>query len=237
MADQHSPAVTALVGATGGAGTTVASLALAQTLAADGARTVIIDTAVETQGLAAYVPERIDPDLTTALIEGASLETAIYNRSVDGHGRVAIAPTRAPFSRLARAKAPETAQRLEAVIGQAADTYAHVVVDTPPIGSNLAVAVVNSADTVGVVAPASDRGVEALYRMEGRIQDINSHCDLAVGTPTTDESLTQQEVFDIRLPEFNTKRLRSQTPMPMVGGDTSRQLADMVTRQQQKEIS
>ena len=56
--------LTALVGATGGAGTTRTAVELATVLARDGARVAVIDTAYATQGLAAYVEGRITTDVT-----------------------------------------------------------------------------------------------------------------------------------------------------------------------------
>ena len=70
----------ALVGATGGAGTTRTAVELAAIGARDGSEVAVVDAAFTTQGLSEYVSGRIDPDLTTLLTDEpeTSLSTAAY---------------------------------------------------------------------------------------------------------------------------------------------------------------
>ena len=59
----------ALVGATGGAGTTRTAVELAAMGARDGDDVAVVDAAFTTQGLSEYVAGRIDPDLTALLTD------------------------------------------------------------------------------------------------------------------------------------------------------------------------
>ena len=70
----------ALVGATGGAGTTRTAVELAAIGARDGLDVAVVDAAFTTQGLSEYVSGRIDPDLTTLLTDEpeTSLSAAAY---------------------------------------------------------------------------------------------------------------------------------------------------------------
>ncbi len=187
----------ALVGATGGAGTTRTAVELAAVGARGGRDVVVIDAAVATQGLSEYVHGRIGTDLTTLLTDGAgaSLSAATYPIAVGGEhgdgkrggagssaesdlpGRADVVPARAPFERVARAKTAEAARKLERRIDEAATAYDAVVVDTSPVASNEAVAAVTAADRVGAVRPATPHGRDALQRLRGRIADVGATVD------------------------------------------------------------
>lgn len=170
----------AFTGATGGAGTTRLAVEVAATLARDGREVAVLDAAFATQGLARYVPGRIDPDLTKLLVGEPSLADALYDLPFDLPGRVACSPAYAPFERLARAKTPEAAQRFETLLADAARTFDHVVVDTPPVAANQSVAATTAADRVALVAPATHRGADAVGRARDRLRDLGTVEDLVV---------------------------------------------------------
>ncbi|WP_251342178.1 AAA family ATPase [Haloplanus halophilus] len=175
----------ALVGATGGAGTTRLTVELGALLAADGRDVALLDAAFATQGLSDYLSGRLDPDLTALLTDRreAPLADGLVDVPIDTDaGRLACCPAAAPFERLARAKSADSAQALESRIATAAETFDHVVVDTPPVAANQSVAAVNAADRVVVVAPATTRGRDAVQRMRGRLDDVGSSVDAAVAT-------------------------------------------------------
>ncbi|WP_434523079.1 ParA family protein [Halorubrum sp. AS12] len=202
----------ALVGATGGAGTTRTAVELAATGARDGDDVAVVDAAFTTQGLSEYVAGRIDPDLTALLTDDpdAALSAAAYpiagtredakrsgvgaGNGADGGsdapdlpGRVDAVPARAPFERVARAKTAEAARKLERRIDEAATTYDAVVVDAAPAGSNEAVAAATSVDRAVAVRPATAHGSDAAQRLRGRIADVGGSLDatLAVERPGT----------------------------------------------------
>ncbi|VTT86892.1 Cell division inhibitor [Halorubrum sp. DM2] len=208
----------ALVGATGGAGTTRTAVELAAMGARGGDDVAVVDAAFTTQGLSEYVAGRIDPDLTALLTDDtdAPLSAAAYpvagtrdaarsgsggergkSRGGDGDrdgpvlsGRVDAVPARAPFERVARAKTAEAARKLEQRIDEAATTYDAVVVDAAPAGSNEAVAAATSADRAAAVRPATAHGGDATQRLRGRIADVGGSLDatLAVEHPGAGET-------------------------------------------------
>lgn len=184
MSDGDTGTVAALVGATGGAGTTRLSVELGALLAADGRSVAVLDAAFATQGLSDYLSGRLDPDLTALLTDRreAPLEDGLVDLPLGADGRLACCPAAAPFERLARAKSAAAAQRFESRIAAAADAFDHVVVDTPPVASNQSVAAVNAADRVTVVTPATTRGRDAVQRIRGRLDDIGSAADAVVAT-------------------------------------------------------
>lgn len=161
----------AFVGAVGGAGTTRVTLACAELLARDGRDTAVLDAAYATQGLADRVSGAIAPDMTQLCLEETPLENGLVDRSIDGSGRLAVCPARAPFSRVASAKTPEAAQRFEKRIEAAARQFEYVLVDTPPIAANQAVAAVTGADAVAVVCDER-RAESAIPRTADRLVDI-----------------------------------------------------------------
>ena len=196
----------ALVGATGGAGTTRTAVELAAMGARDGDDVAVVDAAFTTQGLSEYVAGRINPDLTALLTEdpdaalsaaaypvagtGASAERPGFGSGSGGDasdrdapdlsGRVDAVPARAPFERVARAKTAEAARKLERRIDEAATTYDAVVVDAAPVGSNEAVAAATTVDRAVAVRPATVHGRDAAQRLRGRIADVGGSLDATV---------------------------------------------------------
>jgi cellulose biosynthesis protein BcsQ len=170
----------AVAGATGGAGTTRLAVEVAATLARDDESVAVLDAAFATQGLARYVPGRIDPDLTKRLVEEGALGDACYDLPLDVSGRVVCSPAYAPFERLARAKTPGAAQRFETFLADAASEFDHVLVDVPPVAANQSVAAVTAADRVALVAPATHRGANAVGLARDRLRDLGTREDLVV---------------------------------------------------------
>lgn len=191
----------ALVGATGGAGTTRTAVELAAIGARDGSEVAVVDAAFTTQGLSEYVSGRIDPDLTTLLTDEPETSLSTAAHPIAGSeaarsegvgktagdaaeltlpGRVDAVPARAPFERLARAKTAEAARTLERRIDEAATAYDAVLVDAPPVASNEAVAAVTTVDRVGAVRPATPHGRDALQRLHGRVADVGAGVDATI---------------------------------------------------------
>jgi cellulose biosynthesis protein BcsQ len=189
----------ALVGATGGAGTTRLAVEMAATLARADRDVVVLDAAYATQGLAGYVSGRIDPDVTTLATGEGVLERGLVDLPVDLPGRAALCPARAPFERIARAKTAGAAQRFEELVSEAAAMADHVVVDTPPVAANQSVAAATRADRVALVAPATRRGADALPRIADRLVDLDTDHDLVVGTRATGSDALERA--DIIVPE------------------------------------
>jgi cellulose biosynthesis protein BcsQ len=193
----------ALVGATGGAGTTRLSVEVAATLARDGRDVAVFDAAFATQGLAHHVEGRVDPDVTTLVTDDdAAVDEALIDLDATDSGRVAVCPAHAAFAALARAKTAGAAERFGDVVDAAAETFDHVLVDAPPVATNPAVAAVTDVDAVGVVIPASHRGVDSLQRLRGRLADVGTDADLVVsnrGKDPVDEA-------DLAVPESDVVR-------------------------------
>jgi cellulose biosynthesis protein BcsQ len=206
----------ALVGATGGAGTTRTAVELAALGARDGRDTTVVDAAFTTQGLSEYVSGRIDTDLTALVTDeaGASLSAAAYpidagadesdaGGATDLPGRADLIPARAPFERAARAKTAEAARKLERRIDEAATAYDAVVVDAAPVGSNEAVAAVTAADRVEAVTPATAHGRDALQRLRGRVADVGGSVDGTIAVARAGGSDAESDIgenADTRLP-------------------------------------
>ena len=182
--------VGAVVGAVGGAGTTRCTLEAAAALAADGADVGVFDAAFATQGLADHLDGRIAPDLTALLTDEADapLSDALTTLDCDAPGRVSVCPAFAPFERFARAKGPDAARRFESLLGDAGERFDHVLVDVPPVAGNQAIAAVNAADRVVVVAPGTTRGADAVQRMRTRLEHVGSGVDVVVSTRGTFEA-------------------------------------------------
>lgn len=172
---------TAVVGACGGAGATRLTVEAAATLARAGRDVAVLDAALATQGLAEYVPGRVDPDLTRALVgDDHALADALVEVSLDVPGRVAVAPVRAPFERLAHAGTAAAARTLSDALATVAADVDHVLVDVPPVATNLAVAAVTGVDRVALVAPPTDRGAAAVQRLRGRLADVGAPAPVVV---------------------------------------------------------
>ena len=197
----------ALVGATGGAGTTRLAVEFGATLARDGREVAVLDVAFATEGLARHVSGRVDPDLTELLVGDEPVAAdRLLAEGLREHpvtaglsGRLELGPARAPFERLARAKTAEAAQRFEALLGEAAREFDHVLVDVPPIAANQAVAAVTAADRVAVVAPPSERGVDAVQRTRGRVADVGASVDAVVANRAPEDHAVRSA--DVAVPE------------------------------------
>ena len=197
----------AFVGAAGGAGTTRLTLECAALLAGEGRDVAVLDAAYGTQGLADRTPGRVDPDVTELCLGDAPLADGLVDLDVDGAGRLAACPARAPFERLARAKTPGAAEAFADRVAEAARAFDHVLVDTPPVAANQAVAAVTGVDRVAMVCDA-DRAASAVPRMGDRLADIGApepvvvvtrtddHPDADVAVPTLEDSWTAAEVSE-----------------------------------------
>jgi cellulose biosynthesis protein BcsQ len=174
------PRTAALVGVAGGAGATRLAVETAAVFARDGASVGVLDAAFATQGLSQHVAGRIDPDATALLVGDADPGSVRCRLAPDADGELAAYPAFAPFHRLAEAKAPDAAERFGDVLAAVAANHDYVLVDTPPVAANQAVAAVTSADRVAAVLPPDDRGVDSLQRARGRLADVGSGFDLAV---------------------------------------------------------
>lgn len=172
------------MGATGGAGTTRLAVETAAVLATTGRDAAVVDAAYATQGLSDHVAGRIDPDITALTTDAADapLAEGLYDLDADLPGRVALAPARASFEQLARAKIPAAAERFAGRVREADERFDAVVVDVPPLAANQSVAAVDAADHVAVVAPGSTRGADGVGRARARLRDVGSGADLVVAT-------------------------------------------------------
>lgn len=175
-------ATLAFVGVAGGVGTTRTVVETAATLARGGRSVAVVDAAFETQGLSTYVEGRLEPDCTAVVVDEAGFSEALVEVWPELAGEVALCPAYAPFERIARAKTPDAAQRLETCLDHAAGQYDHVLVDVGPVAANQAVAAVRGADRRALVAPATRRGNDHLPRMRGRLVDLGFDADAVIGT-------------------------------------------------------
>ena len=204
----------ALVGATGGAGTTRTAVELAALGARDGRDVAVVDAAFTTQGLSEYVTGRIGTDCTALVTDDADapLSAATHPIAVgtesgdrgrsgavggtDLPGSADAIPARAPFERLARAKTAEAAQKLERRIDEAASAYDAVIVDAAPVGSNEAVGAVAAADRIEAVYPATTHGEDAVQRLRGRIADVGEGVDGSIAVARDRDSREGAESGD-----------------------------------------
>ncbi|MFB6109152.1 MAG: ParA family protein [Haloplanus sp.] len=198
MSETDEATTAALVGATGGAGTTRLAIELSAALAVEGHEVAVLDAAFATQGLSDYLDGRLAPDATALVTDDADapLTDGLVDLSLDANaGRVACCPAYAPFERLARAKSPDAARAFEARIEEAADAFDYVLVDTPPVAANQSVAAATACERRAVVAPATGRGRDAVQRTTGRLADLDADVDAVVTTRG------ELEVADASIPE------------------------------------
>ncbi|USZ67003.1 ParA family protein [Halorussus salilacus] len=221
----HSTAT--LVGATGGAGTTRLAVELGATLARDGRDVAVLDAAFATEGLARHVSGRIDPDVTELLTEDRPVSAGLrdHDAAADLAGRLAVCPARAPFERVARAKTADAARRFETLLADAAEAFDHVLVDAPPVAANQSVAAVNAADRVAVVAPASERGVDAVQRALGRVADVGASADLVLANRAEPDHPVRSA--DAAVPESDATGVRA---VPASAPDPEAEFAPAVAR-------
>ena len=190
----------AVVGAAGGVGTTRTALETAATLARDGRDVILLDVAFETQGLVDHAPGAVDTDAGRLYTDDARLSEALVELSLPVDGELAVCPARAPFSLLARASTASAAQGFEAAMNEAVSVADHVVVDVPPVASNPAVAAVTTADRVGVVTTATERGHDALQRLQARLADVGADRDTTIVNRAVDPGPI--ESADATVPEI-----------------------------------
>lgn len=177
--------IVAVVGTAGGVGTTRLSVECGATLARDGYDVAVVETAFSTQGLRSYLEGDVTADVTELLTEEASLGDVLYDVATDLSGRLALAPVRAPFERLARAQTAGAAQRLERQLAAASLSHDVVIVDTPPIAGNHAVASVNAAEGIALVTSDTPRGRDGLALMRGRLEDLGETPDVVLRNRAT----------------------------------------------------
>lgn len=196
----------ALVGATGGAGTTRLTVEFGATLARTGRRVALFDAAFATQGLASHVPGRIDPDVTALLTDDHEADLAAglvdHPASEALSGRLVLFPAHAPFERLARAKRPEAVRRFESLLADATARFHHVLVDVPPVAANQSVAAATAADQVALVVPSTNHGADHLPRARDRLRDLGTAVDTVVANRTADGDPIQGA--DATVPESET---------------------------------
>ncbi len=223
----------ALVGATGGAGTTRTAIELAAIGVRDGCDVAVIDAAFATQGLSEYVSGRIGTDLTALVTDrtDASLTAATYSaniaRNADTPARADVVPVRAPFERVARAKTVEAARELEARIEEAESGYDAVIVDVSPVASNEAVAAITTVDRVVGVRPATPHGRDAIQRLRGRIADVGAGVDAAVAVARDGSETDTDAAADADLLVPPTDPSVSAAPTAAAGdGDYAEAVAD-----------
>ena len=195
----------ALVGVAGGAGTTRLATEAAAVLARDGASVGVFDAALATQGLSQHITGRIDPDAAAVLAGDADLDGARHDLAPDAPGAVAAYPAFAPFTRVADAKTTEAAGRLETALADLTAAHDYVLVDTPPVAANQAVAAVTASDAVAAVVPPGDRGADSLQRVRGRLADVGADCDHVVANrvedPPADAGLAVPEHAETGVPD------------------------------------
>ena len=202
----------AFVGAAGGVGTTRLALECGRLLAAEGIDTAVLDAAYGTQGLSDRVPGRIDPDMTKLCLGETPLEEGLIDLPAAGSGRLAACPAHAPFERLARAKTPDAAERFEARIEEAKRRFDRVLVDTPPIATNPAVAAATAVEAVGVVCDGH-RAESAVPRTRDRLADI--------GIEPSGTLLTRTESHpdaDVAIPAFESETPATEPDDPARAG-------------------
>jgi len=191
----------ALVGVAGGVGTTRTAVEMAATLGRADRSVAVVDTAFATQGLATHVEGRLTDDVTAVAVGDATIRDALYDADYDVPGRVAFAPAHAPFERLARAKTPEAARRVETAVADAADRFDHILLDVPPVAANQSVAALTTADTRALVVPATGRGRDLLPRQRGRVRDLDAPADAVLATRTDADGVTAIADADYGIPD------------------------------------
>ncbi|GGM58206.1 cellulose biosynthesis protein BcsQ [Halarchaeum rubridurum] len=225
-----APRTLAVVGAAGGVGATRLSVEAAALVAAAGHDALVLDANYATQGLSTYVDARLDPDATALAADpDIAVDDAAYPLDAPGDGTLALAPAHAPFGRVADASGAEAAERLSERIDEAADAYDAVLVDTPPVATNPAVAAVTSADRLALVTNPDERGRDALARERGRLADVGVDTDaVVVANPSEADALADA---DVAVPEADLDP-ESDAPAvtPADPDDYTRAVASLVER-------
>jgi Flp pilus assembly CpaE family ATPase len=187
--------VVACVGATGGVGTTRTAVELARLAAAHDRAPLLVDTAVATQGLARLLVETPPRDLCDALADPEGL--ALDAIAVELPSGLVLVPIDAPLCAIAPALRAEAAGALAAAIAEAAADRPLVIIDVPPVATNLAIAGITSADVILLLHRVGDR--EAVRRGRELIADLAGPAPhpVTVGTPAVAE-LSVPEVPALR---------------------------------------
>ena len=193
----------AVVGAAGGTGTTRLTVECGATLARAGWEVALFDAAYATQGLATYLDGRIDQDVTALATGEAGLDEALYEYPTEMPGRLVFCPARAPFERLARAKTANAAEQFEQQVAAASLSHDAVLVDTPPVGANQALASVNAAARVAVVTTDTERGADALALTQDRLADVGTPPQTVVTNRSSGDGPLAP---DVRVPSTDTRR-------------------------------
>lgn len=223
----------AVAGVAGGVGATRLAVEVGATLARQGRHVALFDAAYATQGLSQYVPGRIDADVTElALDDSLPLSDALVDHPAEVPGRLAFCPAFAPFARVAEAKTTAAARRFDDLLGRAAKECDHVLVDTPPVASNQAVAAVTGVERVALVAPPTDRGVDSLQRARGRLADLGVEPDLVVANRAGEDDLQDA---DLAVPESDVADVPAEpvcladpgTPFPPAVAAVAERLLDV----------
>lgn len=188
----------AVVGAAGGVGATRLAVEAGAGLAADDRDVLVADASLATQGMSAYVSGRIDPDMAAVLVGEATLSDAMQPHGVDTPGRLLLCPVHAPFTRMAAAQEVEAAEGIGTLLEEAGEAVDHVVLDVPPVASNVAIGAVTAADRVAVVTTPTERGRDALSRCRGRLADLGVDTDVIVGNFVDEPAF---EDGDVAIPE------------------------------------
>jgi septum site-determining protein MinD len=198
----------AFVGAAGGVGTTRLTLESGRLLAANGVDTAILDASYGTQGLSDRISGRLDPDVTALCLRETPLEEGLVDLPVEGAGRLAACPAHAPFERLARAKTADAAERFGELIDEAARHFECVLVDTPPVATNPAVAAVTAVEAVAIICDG-DRAQSALPRTEDRLSDVGTSSSTTFVTRTS-----EHPDADVAIPTFDAESPATEPDAP-----------------------
>lgn len=205
----------ALVGATGGAGTTRLSMEFAAILAREGRDVAVFDAAFATQGLAQYVRGNINRDVTRLVTDSeADPEEALVDYAIDVPGEVSVCPAHAALGTLARAKTQSAAERFGTIVRQAGSAFDHVIVDTPPVAANQSVAAVQAVDRVGLVAPADRRSGETVRPLRKRLGEIDATVDRVIANRAADAWIGGEDErppipqADVAIPESDVTGVR-----------------------------
>ena len=204
--------VVACVGATGGVGTTRTAVELARLATAHDRRPLLVDTAVATQGLARLLPTTPGVDLCGALSDTDVVDLDAI--AVELPSALQIVAIDAPLCSVTTALTPQAAATLTDAIAHAAATHPLVIIDVPPVATNLAIAGLISADEILLVHRVGDhegvrRGRELIADLDG----ADPH-PLTIGSPA---------VAELSLPELPT--LRTGLPLATPVDDSGYQRA------------
>lgn len=188
--------VAALVGTAGGVGTSRLTLECGATLARAGWTVACFDAAFATPGLDTYVDGPIDTDLPRLLTGTGQLQAALYEQDLSVPGQLTICPATSPFARTAEAMTARAAERFEEQLAAASLSHDAVLIDTPPIAGNQALAAVNAPARTAIVTTDATRGQDALARTQDVLADVGVTPNLVIANRATDGV----EAADVEIP-------------------------------------